>query len=88
MTIDFLYYYDFFYCNSRSPADFEGYFPVADGYLNVAVDYHNYHAFGDYWNDLAEKPQGWGIHLDEACRLRPKTLLLSNVPFSTYTYIQ
>ena len=32
-----------------------------DGYENVMVDLHEYHAFGDYWNDLAANPSGWQV---------------------------
>ena len=28
---------------------------------------HIYHAFGDYWNGLAEDPAGWNVNLDTAC---------------------
>ena len=36
-------------------------------YLNAGVDIHEYHAFGDYWNQLAEQPEGWQTNLDASC---------------------
>jgi hypothetical protein len=31
------------------------------------MDTHVYQCFGDYWNGLADKPEGWGAHLDASC---------------------
>lgn len=42
--------------------------PEEDGYVGVCVDFHEYHAFGDFYNvDLAESPDGWQTNLDIAC---------------------
>ncbi len=36
-------------------------------YLNAGVDFHEYHAFTQEWNDLALDPEGWQANLDAAC---------------------
>ena len=50
----------------RNPGDFDGYMSENDGYYNVALDMHNYHAFGG-WNDVAQQPDGWQQNLAAAC---------------------
>ena len=43
------------------------YLPLSFSYA-AAVDFHNYHAFGSYWNiEVAESPDGWDINLEESC---------------------
>ena len=32
----------------------------------VSVDWHEYQCFGDYWNHLADEPNGWPTHLQAA----------------------
>jgi glucan 1,3-beta-glucosidase len=48
----------------RSPQDFVGYM---EDYPGTGLDLHNYQCFGDYWNALADDPNGWYTHLDAAC---------------------
>ena len=33
----------------------------------MQVDLHEYQCFGSYWNQLAERPEGWSTHLGAAC---------------------
>ena len=34
--------------------------------IGVGLDWHEYQCFGDYWNHLADLPEGWGKHLEAA----------------------
>ncbi|TRY71084.1 hypothetical protein TCAL_17391 [Tigriopus californicus] len=49
----------------RTPTDFHGY--MAEGFENVMLDLHEYHAFGEYWNNLAEDNAGWSTNIDTSC---------------------
>jgi len=51
----------------KSQSDWVGLFPESDGYSGVSVDWHNYQCFGDYWNQLADLPEGWVTHLEASC---------------------
>ena len=44
----------------RASSDFYGYMEDNEA---VLLDMHIYHAFGDYWNELAERPEGWSTNL-------------------------
>ena len=52
----------------RDPSDYRGgYMTPSNGYYNVQIDMHNYHAFGSYWNGLAADPSGWATNLAASC---------------------
>ena len=52
----------------RTPTDFINYMPESQGYSNVVLDLHEYHAFGEYYNGLAEDPtQAWPTNIDLSC---------------------
>jgi len=50
----------------RASSDFYGMFGEPE-YHSVSLDTHEYQCFGAYWNELAEKPEGWGTHLTHSC---------------------
>ena len=57
----------------RNPLDFVNYMPLSQGYINVVLDLHMYHAFGNYWNDMAAKLQdGWATNIKAACNYASK----------------
>jgi glucan 1,3-beta-glucosidase len=57
----------------REPLDFVDYWN--DGaHDNIGLDLHEYHAFGDYWNGLAERPEGWGTNLQASCDYAQKVI--------------
>ena len=42
--------------------------PPSQGYANVGLDLHESHAFGEYWNSLAEDPESaWPVHIQASC---------------------
>ena len=43
----------------RAWYEFYGYMSEADGYSNVALDIHSYHAFGPLWNYVASLDNAW-----------------------------
>jgi len=51
----------------RAWYEFYGYMSEADGYSNVALDIHSYHAFGPLWNYVASLDNAWQLNLDGAC---------------------
>ena len=57
----------------REPLEFVDYMTEAQGYSNMALDLHEYHAFGDYWNGLAEQPEGWATNIQVSCDYAAKT---------------
>ncbi len=53
----------------RDSQDWVGY--MSEYPENVAVDFHEYHAFGPYWNvDVAEADDGWQTNIDTSCAYR------------------
>lgn len=55
----------------RNPIDFHGY--MAEGFENVMLDLHEYHAFGEYWNNLAANNEGWNTNIDTSCGFKSKS---------------
>jgi hypothetical protein len=51
----------------RAGSDFYGLFAEPE-YTSVSLDTHVYQCFGEYWNQQAEVPEGWGAHLDASCK--------------------
>ncbi len=51
----------------RPPSDFSNFLDAADGHPGVAVDLHEYHAFGPDYNLGLANAEGWDIHLDISC---------------------
>jgi len=51
----------------RPYSDWWGMMSEADGYSGVSVDQHIYQCFGEYWNTIADLPEGWPIHLETSC---------------------
>ena len=43
----------------RAWYEFYGYMSEAEGYSNVALDIHSYHAFGPLWNYVASLDNAW-----------------------------
>lgn len=65
----------------RATSDFHGYMPEPD-FQSVSLDTHNYQCFGGYWNGLAEKPEGWGAHLDASCNYHTEVAALTLPTFN------
>ena len=52
----------------RGIQDFYNYM---DGEKNIAVDMHEYHAFGEDWNNIAAMENTWDINIDATCDYAP-----------------
>ena len=63
---------------SRASSDWYGLFPGPE-YKSVSLDTHEYQCFGGYWNGLADKDEGWGLHLDASCNFHQQVGRLERV---------
>jgi len=59
----------------RPMSDFINYMPEPD-FNSVSADTHAYQCFGSYWNQLAERPEGWSTHLEASCNFHNEVRLI------------
>lgn len=52
----------------RPISDYYNFMPASEGFEGISVDMHLYQCFGGFWNDQADQPNGWWVHLNESCR--------------------
>jgi len=59
-------------------------------YDNIILDIHSYHAFGQYWNDMAEtkesRMKSWEVHKKMACQFPNKMAKTGWKIFNSQTF--